>query len=85
MTGFQTDRWNLALMIAGGGFFSLIVLLDLAAGVQIPFPWSLLMLVSCAAMGAAVARHIVFTGPKARMYDLADTESAAGTEEEKAP
>lgn len=50
-------RWVAGLTLVGGGVFSALVLLDLFAGVWLPFPWSLILLASCAAMSAGVALH----------------------------
>lgn len=69
MVATREQRTNLILLASGGGVFLVILLLDLFAGVQTPFPWSLLLLVCCAAIGIAIARHVMSKGAASETSD----------------
>ncbi len=73
-------RWPGWLALAGSTFLALVLLLGRATGQGLPFPWSLLLLVACASIGAGAAMHVFETavgkargaGPQAT--DNADEE-----------
>lgn len=63
--------WTAGFTIGGGAVFFSLLILDLAAQIRLSFPWSLILLASCAALAAGIALHVFDT---ARAADKAGYE-----------